>query len=285
MEGIKQKIPNTSKSYYKINNSIIDSMKTKVFVSYLRCSTVLQSTIGDSIQTQESMIVKYCKDHSFYNFMNFYDEGLSGSKTREDRPGLDNCLKMLDNLKQKGFKCSLIAVHQDRLFRSTYQITPLRQYLLENNIGMYLMSMNCDVTKERWLEFEFSAVFANNERLMISERVKNNIAYRKIKGPLKVCTKFGEKKNPDKEGTHFVDEKEMEVVNYIRSLREENSYCKISIIREGLNKYYPACQYRKKSFWDTTTIERIIAYYNIPGAKPNYIYKKKNFNVDDETSG
>ena len=92
---------------------------------------------------------------------------------------------MIYKLKDAKYKCALITIHQDRLFRLTSKITALRDDFREKGIGMYFMSMNCDVTKERQLEFEISAVIASNERMMISDRVKNNIAYRKTKGPLK----------------------------------------------------------------------------------------------------
>ena len=79
----------------------------------------------------------------------------------------------------------------------------------------------------------------------------------------------------------------MEVVNFIRSLRENDVNCKIGYIIGLLNDKYPAANYKNLSKWHHTQIERIIAYYNMPGAKPNYIYKKKktNINVEDEDSG
>jgi hypothetical protein len=138
---------------------------------------------------------------------------------------------------------------------------------------------NRSVTKERKLEFEISAVIADNERSLISERVKNNIAFRKAKGLLKTKTKFGETKNHDKQGAHFTNDVEMEVVNYIRELREYNNACKVSLIITMLDKKYPAIKYGK-SCWHSTHIQRIIAYYNIPGAKYNYINRKSNKNIE-----
>ena len=50
-----------------------------------------------------------------------------------------------------------------------------------------------------------------------------------------------------------------------------------------LNQKYPPIDYGV-SCWRPTNIQRIIAYYNMPGAKPNYIYKKKNKDVKIEDS-
>lgn len=286
MDAEKQKIPDSNKSFFKLNPEPPKSQKTKIFVGYCRCSTLLQANFGDSISTQENIIVRFCKEKQFYLYVIFYDEGISGAKKREDRPGLNGALKMLDDLKQAKYKCALMVIHQDRLFRSTYQITPLRQYFMEKGIGMYLVSMHCDVTKERKLEFEISAVIADNERSLISERVKNNIAYRKAKGILKTKTKFGESKNHNKQESHFTNDSEMEVVNYIKELRENDNKCKVSWIITMLDKKFPATNYRNISHWHHTYVQRIIAYYNIPGANYSYIHRKSKKNIeseDDET--
>ena len=108
--------------------------------------------------------------------------------------------------------------------------------------------------------------------------------YRRARGPLKTRAKFGEKKNPNKQEKHFVDERENEVVEFIRSIRENDINCKISVIRELLNENYPATQYRNKTKWDTTTLERLIAYHNIPGAKPNYINRKKKTDLEIDSN-
>ena len=283
MDIIKQEIPNAKKSYFKQTITQLESLNTKIFIGYCRTSCDNQ---GNSLVTQEFMIEKYCKDHNYYLYSIYYDSGFNGNKSRKERPGFDNCLKMIDNLKENNFECALISIHQDRIFRSAVQMISLKENFFQKNIGIYLVNMNCDVTKEKKLEFELSAITAETEIKLISERVKNNIACRKAKAngePLKTCARFGESKNPNPTEPHFINEKEMEVVNYIRSLREKQANCKMKYIIDLLNQKYPPIDYGV-SCWRPTNIQRIIAYYNMPGAKPNYIYKKKNKDVKIEDS-
>lgn len=281
MEVLKQKIPDTNRSFFKQNPIPPESNKTKIFIAYCRCSTIMQS-LGDSINVQEKMIVDYCKNKNFYLYLIYSDEGISGAKDREDRPGFDNALNMLYNLRQNKFKCSLITIHQDRLYRRISKITTLHEDFVEKGIGMYFISMHCDVTKDKKLEFQISALVADNERSLISERVKNNIAYRKDRGVLKTKVKFGETKNHNTQEPHFVNEKEQEIIEYIRALRTENPKCKVNYIIELLDEKYPATLFKGKTKWFPTQIHRIIAHNNIPGENQRYILSKKNKNIESE---
>ena len=43
MDGTKQKIPDTNKSFFKQNNIAPESIKVRLFIGYCRCSTMMQA--------------------------------------------------------------------------------------------------------------------------------------------------------------------------------------------------------------------------------------------------
>lgn len=73
-------------------------------VSYLRCSGIGQ-TDGDTWDRQETAIAKYAKGNGLDVVDSFRDEGVSGTKELDDRPGL---AALLDRVESNGVSVVLV---------------------------------------------------------------------------------------------------------------------------------------------------------------------------------
>lgn len=103
----------------------------------------------------------------------FSDEGISGAKGREKRPGLDALLK---GIARKDFDM-VAAWSICRLGRSLQHLVSLLGDLNARGVDLYLHVQALDTsTPSGRAMFQMLGVFAEFERAMISERVKSGLA-------------------------------------------------------------------------------------------------------------
>lgn len=98
----------------------------------------------------------------------FTDEGISGVKGRDRRPGYDNLLK---GVARKDF--DLIATWSvDRLGRSLPDLVSFLSDIQSKNVDLYLHQQGLDTsTPSGRMMFQMLSVFAEFERSMIRERI------------------------------------------------------------------------------------------------------------------
>jgi DNA invertase Pin-like site-specific DNA recombinase len=113
----------------------------------------------------------------------FHDAGISGSKGRNDRPGLDDMLKQA----QRGAFDVVMAWAIDRVGRSLVDLLGTIQHLEACKVDLYLDQQSIDTTTPAGkLMFQVCGAFAEFERSMIRERVhaglKRAIAAGKVLG-------------------------------------------------------------------------------------------------------
>jgi DNA invertase Pin-like site-specific DNA recombinase len=98
----------------------------------------------------------------------FTDEGISGVKGRDRRPGYDNLLK---GVARKDF--DLIATWSvDRLGRSLADLVSFLSDIQSKNVDLYLHQQGLDTsTPSGRMMFQMLSVFAEFERSMIRERI------------------------------------------------------------------------------------------------------------------
>jgi len=103
----------------------------------------------------------------------FVDHGISGAKSRKDRPRLDSMLK---GVARKEF--DLVAAWSvDRLGRSLIDLVELLQELHSMGVDLYLHQQGINTTTPAGKAlFGMMGVFAEFERGMIRERVKSGLA-------------------------------------------------------------------------------------------------------------
>jgi len=103
----------------------------------------------------------------------YRDEGISGSKTRQSRPGLD---QMLKDAQRRKFDI-VAAWSIDRLGRSLADLLETLAHLKACGVALYVDRQNLDtMTPIGEAMFQMVGVFAQFERELIRERVKAGMA-------------------------------------------------------------------------------------------------------------
>jgi DNA invertase Pin-like site-specific DNA recombinase len=109
----------------------------------------------------------------------FSDNGISGAKGRDKRPGLDAMLKAVARR-----EVDLVAAWSvDRLGRSLQDLVVMLGELHSKRVDLYLHQQGLDTTTPSGRAmFGMLGVFAEFERAMIQERVRAGIARAKAEG-------------------------------------------------------------------------------------------------------
>ena len=141
---------------------------------YLRVSTHDQTT-----KNQERELCAVAKRHGWEVVARHVDEGISGAKGRDKRPGLDALLR---GIARKDF--DLVAAWSvDRLGRSLQDLVQFLSELHEKGVGLYLHVQGLDSTSPAGRAmFQMLGVFAEFERAIIRERIKSGLARAKAEG-------------------------------------------------------------------------------------------------------
>ncbi len=141
---------------------------------YVRVSTDDQTVDNQLRELQQ------WADRSGLEVVHVYrDEGISGAKGRDQRPGLDALLK--DAVRRRFDVVASWAV--DRMGRSLADLVSSLQCLHGAGVDLYLHQQAIDTrTPAGKAMFQMMGVFAEFERSMIQERVKAGMARAKDKG-------------------------------------------------------------------------------------------------------
>jgi DNA invertase Pin-like site-specific DNA recombinase len=130
---------------------------------YVRVSTDKQS-----IENQVAALRQVAERRGWEVVEQYSDAGISGSKGREGRPGLDQMLK--DASKRKFDVIMSWAI--DRLGRSLIDLLGTIQMLEAYGVDLYLDQQSIDTTTPAGrLMFQVTGAFAEFERSMIRQRV------------------------------------------------------------------------------------------------------------------
>ena len=137
------------------------------------------STDHQTIKNQERELEAVAERHGWQVVAVFKDQGISGAKGRDGRPGLD---KLLQAVARKEF--DLVAAWSvDRLGRSLLDLVQVLQELHGKGIDLYLHQQGIDTTTPSGKAmFQMMGVFAEFERSMIHERVMAGLARAKAEG-------------------------------------------------------------------------------------------------------
>jgi DNA invertase Pin-like site-specific DNA recombinase len=145
------------------------------------------STDGQTTENQKRELLKVIEFNPEWEFYGVYeDEGISGSKGRDKRPGFNNLIK---DATRKKFNM-VMAWSIDRLSRSLKDLVTFIEEMQSLNCDLYLhqQAINTSTPAGRAL-YQMCGVFAEFERAMIQERVKAGLARAKANGK-----KLGRKK-------------------------------------------------------------------------------------------
>jgi len=148
--------------------------RDKTVALYLRVSTGEQTT-----RNQRRELTAAAERHGWEVVATFEDAGISGSKSRRDRPGLDDMLKAVA---RREFDM-VMAWSVDRLGRSFVDLLGTLAELHAKGVDLYLHQQGLDTsTPSGRAMFQMMGVFSEFERAMIQERVKAGLARAKEDG-------------------------------------------------------------------------------------------------------
>ena len=141
---------------------------------YLRVSTDDQT-----VENQRDALVSACKARGWRIVEEFVDEGISGAKGREKRPGFDKLCKAATRR-----QIDVVAAWSvDRLGRSLQDLVGFLSELNSVGCDLYLDRQAVDTTTPAGRAlFQMLGVFAEFERSIIVERVRAGMARAKRRG-------------------------------------------------------------------------------------------------------
>ena len=158
--------------------------KARRVALYVRASTDHQS-----VENQIRELKQVAGRRGWTVVETYQDAGISGSKGRDKRPGLD---AMLKDASRRRFDV-VMAWAIDRLGRSLIDLLGTIQHLEAVGIDLYLDQQNIDTTTPAGkLLFQMTGAFAEFERSMIRQRV--NAGLNVIKDKLSRDGKFESKR-------------------------------------------------------------------------------------------
>src|SRR5918911_3823286 len=148
--------------------------KGKRAAIYLRVSTS-----GQTVENQRRELHAAAGRHGWRIVREFEDAGISGSKGRDQRPGLDALLKAVSRR-----EVDLVAAWSvDRLGRSLQDLVAVLGELHGKGVDLYLHRQGIDTTTPAGKAlFQMMGVFAEFERAMIVERVNAGLARANAQG-------------------------------------------------------------------------------------------------------
>ena len=137
------------------------------------------STDHQTIKNQTQELEAVAERHGWSVVAVFKDQGISGAKGRDGRPGLD---KLMQAVARK--EIDLVAAWSvDRLGRSLLDLVGLLQEMHAKNVDLYLHQQGIDTTTPSGKAmFQMMGVFAEFERSMIHERVMAGLARARAEG-------------------------------------------------------------------------------------------------------
>jgi DNA invertase Pin-like site-specific DNA recombinase len=141
---------------------------------YLRVSTGEQTT-----ENQKRELKQVAKRHN-WNIVEFFeDAGISGTKGRDKRPGLDRLLKAVARK-----EVDMVAAWSvDRLGRSLIDLLDFLRELHAKGVDLFLHQQGLDTsTPAGKAMFQMLGVFAEFERAMIHARIMAGLARAKSQG-------------------------------------------------------------------------------------------------------
>ena len=152
----------------------MNAKRIKRVALYVRVSTDHQSLKNQQIELQA-----VAERHGWTVVTVFKDQGISGAKGRDQRPGFD---KLLKAVARREF--DLVAAWSvDRLGRSLIDLVGVLQELHAKHVDLYLHQQGIDTTTPSGKAmFQMMGVFAEFERSMIHERVMVGLARARADG-------------------------------------------------------------------------------------------------------
>lgn len=151
-------------------------------IGYVRVSTLEQAREGVSLDAQTERIRAYCTMAGLDLVAIIREEGVSGAKSLDSRPGGHELLQTL----AAGQAIHVVALKLDRLFRDAVDALTLTRQWDRTGVSLHLVDMggqtlNTGSAMGRMF-LTMTAAFAELERNLISERTRTALQHKKAQG-------------------------------------------------------------------------------------------------------
>ena len=147
-------------------------------IGYVRVSTAEQAKKGISIKNQKMRIRRYAEDNDLTIIKICEDCGISGSKI-ENRPGMMQLIDLVEGKKAE----AVVSYKLDRLFRNTSDAINTLNLLKEKKVAFHSITEKIDTTTPLGKFFVgITALYAEMERDVLSERIRDNLRMKKLRG-------------------------------------------------------------------------------------------------------
>lgn len=148
-------------------------------VAYVRVSTADQAEHGVGLDVQRNAIAEYAKRHGLTIVAELADEGISGSKGIDQRPGLAAAVEAVET----GKAAALIVAKMDRLSRSLVDTATLINRAERAGWALVFVDVDLNMSTPAG-KFAAHAMAAGNElvRGLIAERTRAALAVKKAQG-------------------------------------------------------------------------------------------------------
>jgi DNA invertase Pin-like site-specific DNA recombinase len=137
------------------------------------------STDGQTVENQRRDLKGSAKRHGWRIVETFDDNGLSGAKSRDERPAIR---RLMEGVARKDFDM-VAAWSVDRLGRSLQDLVGFLGELQAKGVDLFLHKQELDTsTPAGKTMFQMLGVFSEFERAMIQERVRAGLARARAQG-------------------------------------------------------------------------------------------------------
>lgn len=222
-------------------------------IGYLRVSTATQAEEGYGLQVQEQAIRGYCERSGFELVAIFADEGISGTKDVEGRPGLAATLAALE-----GSAKVLVVAKLDRLARALHTQEAILAHVWRSGARVFtvedgeLLEDDPDDPMRTAMR-QMRGVFSQLERATITARMSAGRRYKASQGGYAGygSPRFGQRSEG---GQLMTDGEEQRVIARMRALRERGlSYKAVAtaLNAEGLRP-------KRGERWHMETVRRVL---------------------------
>jgi DNA invertase Pin-like site-specific DNA recombinase len=223
-------------------------------VAYIRVSTDKQADHGVSLEAQRDKILTYAKLYDL-DLVAIIDDPGSSAKNLE-REGLQRALAMLHN----GEASALLVTKLDRLTRRVKDLATLIEDFFQD--GVYTLLSVCDNIDTRTasgrLVLNVLMSVAQWEREIISERTKESLSFKKVKGEDLGRPKYGYVATDD--SINYVEHTdEQRLIETIRTLRQQG-YAQRKIVEAVTAQGFTT---RKGTPLSLIQIQRIMRHHQI----------------------
>ena len=231
-------------------------------VLYIRVSTDEQAREGVSLAAQEDRLRAYCAMRGLEVAGVIRDEGVSAYRPLDTRPGGSELLRMVDSRKV----AHVVILKVDRLYRRTaHGLTQIEDWT-RRGIALHVVDMNgagpldCSSAMGQMV-LGMTAVFAQFERDLISERTATALAYKRDKREVYAPTPYGYRREG---GRLHESATEMDTVRRIHSLARQGQ-SNAAIARRLAADGTPT---KRGGQWAAATVRRIVRNTALYGGEP-----------------